>query len=193
MDVTLLGKIQIRRGNTTERTSVVFDNGEPAWDQVEKRLYMGDGVTPGGIPVFDTQARVRLESNEDINKVGGVISLTFNNIHLSYGYYNATNSKGWIQTISGSEVIDLRRATIYDGSIDNNSYDDHTLTTTPLNFDTVTYSVSNEYTGLFLREHGRVWHIHVFLSFKGGRSTMWAEKIYDPEIPSNSEWVHPTT
>lgn len=189
MDVTLLGKIQIRRGTTAQRLNVVFDNGEPAWDETEQQLYIGDGETLGGIPIPQNQPYVHIEENKNISAVGGVMSLTFNNVKLSYGYYDANNSKGWIQTVTGTEVIDLRRMSVYDGSIDNNSYDNYTLTTAPLNFDVLTYSVSNEYTGLFLRENERVWHIHVFISLKGARSTMWAQKVYDPALPSKNEWV----
>ena len=41
---------QIRRGlNDTERLTVTFLDGEPAWCTDTKVLWIGDGVTPGGI------------------------------------------------------------------------------------------------------------------------------------------------
>lgn len=43
--------IQVRRGTTAERTSVVLDSGEPGWDTTQKKLYVGDGTTAGGIAV----------------------------------------------------------------------------------------------------------------------------------------------
>lgn len=43
--------IQVRRGTTAERTAVVLDSGEPGWDTTEKKLYVGDGSTYGGIAV----------------------------------------------------------------------------------------------------------------------------------------------
>lgn len=43
--------IQVRRGTTAERTAVVLDSGEPGWDTTQKKLYVGDGTTAGGIAV----------------------------------------------------------------------------------------------------------------------------------------------
>ena len=42
---------QQRRGTDAERQTVTFLDGEPAWANDIKRLYIGDGVTLGGIPV----------------------------------------------------------------------------------------------------------------------------------------------
>lgn len=47
--------IQVRRGTTAERTSVVLDSGEPGWDTTQKKLYVGDGTTAGGIAVGSIQ------------------------------------------------------------------------------------------------------------------------------------------
>lgn len=44
-------KIQVRRGTTAQRTAVTFDAGEPVWDTDEEKLYVGDGVTAGGVEV----------------------------------------------------------------------------------------------------------------------------------------------
>lgn len=43
--------IQVRRGTTSERLAKVLDSGEPGWDTTEKKLYVGDGSTAGGIAV----------------------------------------------------------------------------------------------------------------------------------------------
>lgn len=43
--------IQVRRGTTSERLATVLDSGEPGWDTTEKKLYVGDGSTAGGIAV----------------------------------------------------------------------------------------------------------------------------------------------
>lgn len=48
----MANKIQFRRGTTTQRTAVVLDSGEPGWDTDQKRLYVGDGVTAGGVPAL---------------------------------------------------------------------------------------------------------------------------------------------
>lgn len=167
-------------------------------------LLLGDGLTfnkgNGHNAVFGDQPTqigltypmpVRLVNSADINSAGAQMSLTMNNVKLTYAYYNNSNSKAWVQTVSGSEVIDFRRVTVYNASFDVNSYDGYTLTTTPLNFDVLTYAVSNETTDIVLREQGRVWNIRVFLSGGGKRVTMWAEKVYDPDITYVTEWKQP--
>lgn len=44
-------KIQLKRGTSIQRTAVVLDSGEPGWDTDKKALYVGDGSTPGGVPI----------------------------------------------------------------------------------------------------------------------------------------------
>ncbi len=46
-------KIQVRRGTDAQRSVVVFDLGEPVFTTDTKQLYIGDGSTTGGIPVFN--------------------------------------------------------------------------------------------------------------------------------------------
>jgi len=41
-------KLLIRRGTDSERQSVTFNLGEPAFTTDSKRLFVGDGTTPGG-------------------------------------------------------------------------------------------------------------------------------------------------
>lgn len=41
--------LQLRRLITAIRTSIIPKDGEPIWDKTEKRLYVGDGVTQGGV------------------------------------------------------------------------------------------------------------------------------------------------
>jgi len=42
-------KIYIRRGTDTERQTTILDEGEPGYTTDTKKLYIGDGVTSGGI------------------------------------------------------------------------------------------------------------------------------------------------
>jgi len=44
-------KIQVRRGTDATRQFVVFDQGEPVYTTDTKKLYVGDGVTMGGVPL----------------------------------------------------------------------------------------------------------------------------------------------
>jgi hypothetical protein len=44
-------KLLFRRGTDSERQSVTFNLGEPAFTTDSKRLFVGDGTTAGGIVV----------------------------------------------------------------------------------------------------------------------------------------------
>jgi hypothetical protein len=43
-------KIKVRRGTDAERQLIVLDNGELGFTIDQKRLFIGDGVTTGGLP-----------------------------------------------------------------------------------------------------------------------------------------------
>lgn len=49
-----INKILFKRGLETNRTTITPAEGEPIWVTDEKRLYMGDGSTLGGVPVAGT-------------------------------------------------------------------------------------------------------------------------------------------
>jgi len=46
--------LQLRRGTDAQRTGVTFASGEPVWTTDTNKLYVGDGVTPGGVLVSET-------------------------------------------------------------------------------------------------------------------------------------------
>ena len=46
-----IGKIKVRRGNEIERKPIIFEEGELIYSIDKQRLYIGDGVLPGGILV----------------------------------------------------------------------------------------------------------------------------------------------
>lgn len=43
-------KIQFRRGTDADRQATVLANGEPGWSPDESQLFIGDGVSKGGMP-----------------------------------------------------------------------------------------------------------------------------------------------
>ena len=47
-------QIQFRRGVESNRGSITPSAGEPVWITDNKKLYIGDGLTPGGIDIFKT-------------------------------------------------------------------------------------------------------------------------------------------
>jgi len=44
-------QIKIRRGTDAQRQGVTLAEGEPAFTTDTKQLFVGDGVTPGGVPI----------------------------------------------------------------------------------------------------------------------------------------------
>jgi len=55
--------LRIRRGTDTQRSSIVFDPGELAWCLDTRKLYVGDGLTPGGVNVLAHMAGVGVSFN----------------------------------------------------------------------------------------------------------------------------------
>lgn len=47
----ILGLLELRRGPTADRMQKVLLSGEPGWDTDLKQLYVGDGITSGGVLV----------------------------------------------------------------------------------------------------------------------------------------------
>lgn len=64
----LLGLLRLRRGTTEERLQTVFVEGEPVFDLDEEEIYIGDGVTYGGIPVSKRVEVVNTTTNERATK-----------------------------------------------------------------------------------------------------------------------------
>ena len=48
--------LQIRRGTEAQRSAITFDLGEIVYTTDSKKLYVGDGGTPGGNNILSTAA-----------------------------------------------------------------------------------------------------------------------------------------
>jgi hypothetical protein len=63
MEAIMAAIIKFRRGQTSDRFNIIPEEGEIILDIAEKNLYVGDGVTPGGIlikngsPLVDKEIR----------------------------------------------------------------------------------------------------------------------------------------
>lgn len=112
-------KIQLRRGTDSERQTVVFDNGEPVWTTDNQRLYIGDGVTSGGIAMGSLEGEsyttVIVSDNEASNganlieliwKVNDGVTLPFGEvvhndnpytIFIPPGKYNLTGANVYLK------------------------------------------------------------------------------------------------
>lgn len=52
---TTITKLLFRRGNDSDRAQTVLASGEPGWCLDTNRLWIGDGVTPGGYPALSAK------------------------------------------------------------------------------------------------------------------------------------------
>jgi hypothetical protein len=77
-----IAKIKIRRGLDADRKTVIFDQGEPVYSQDTDRLYIGDGVSAGGLhisnkthpPILNVQSLTALNAERgDICYADGII------------------------------------------------------------------------------------------------------------------------
>ncbi|CAB4126074.1 hypothetical protein UFOVP181_164 [uncultured Caudovirales phage] len=55
--------LRIRRGTETERSGIVFDMGEIVWTTNDQQLWVGDGITQGGINILANSAGTGLQYN----------------------------------------------------------------------------------------------------------------------------------
>ena len=85
---TTITKLLFRRGNDADREQTILASGEPGWTLDTKRLWIGDGVTPGGYPALsardahlhyvDTQPSGRRWTTTGENNFGGAQFLDIN-------------------------------------------------------------------------------------------------------------------
>jgi len=107
--------LQIRRGTDSQRQTVTFDLGEIVYTTDSKKLYIGDGATPGGNNILSTA----VDGNHGITWDNASQTLRFTGTlsgyttdNLSQGlvnlYYNSARAKADIATMftaSGSSII----------------------------------------------------------------------------------------
>jgi hypothetical protein len=90
--------LQIRRGIDSQRTGVIFDQGEISWTTDTNKLYVGDGVTAGGINVVASAAGTGLTWNsttQTLNFSGAGLGLTTDVVTegVTYGRVYFTNAR----------------------------------------------------------------------------------------------------
>ena len=96
--------LQIRRGIESQRTGVVFDEGEISWTTDTNKLYVGDGSTAGGVNVIASAAGTGLTFGTDpgspstyqkLNFSGSGLGLTTDVVTegVTYGRVYFTNAR----------------------------------------------------------------------------------------------------
>lgn len=91
-------KLLFRRGTNSERATVTFNLGEPAWTTDSKRLFIGDGITVGGVVV----------GNKFLGTYTSGQLTTINTLYLPVSgdyFYNTTISK--MMFLSGSDATSI--------------------------------------------------------------------------------------
>ena len=73
--------LRLRRGPSEDRVTLVFQAGELVYDTVEQRLYVGDGLTQGGLPITDLLGDASPQLGSDLDLNGNNI-LGFGNINI---------------------------------------------------------------------------------------------------------------
>lgn len=92
--------IQIRRGLNSQRTSVIFAQGEPVWTTDTQAFYIGDGTTPGGIFVASGSTTTGGGTSYSFSGLGTVTVTTIGNIVYISGATSSGNfnTSGYITT-----------------------------------------------------------------------------------------------
>ena len=65
--------LQLRRGTDAERLTITPAEGEPVWTTDTTKLYVGNGVTAGGIAVAGNQ---NINTNSTVTYNSALISTT---------------------------------------------------------------------------------------------------------------------
>jgi hypothetical protein len=100
--------LQIRRGPNAQRATTLLQTGEVAWTTDTKKLYVGDGVTTGGVNILANIAGTGFvwnPSTEQLDLAGSTITgITADNVSETNGitprlWYNATRGKTDAQSI----------------------------------------------------------------------------------------------
>ena len=83
-----ISKIKLRRGTNTQRQTMVFDQGELVSTTDTNRVYIGDGVTSGGVSI-DSRILTPITQYTTLSTIiaeqGDIINV--NNIFYQLGYF----------------------------------------------------------------------------------------------------------
>ena len=81
--------LRIRRGTDAQRTSLTFDLGELVWTTDSQKLYVGDGITAGGINAMATMAGTGFTFNPTTQRIDfSVPNLNLNTSEVSENIAN---------------------------------------------------------------------------------------------------------
>ena len=101
--------LRIRRGTNSQRTGVTLDLGEIAYTTDTKKLYVGDGITAGGINVIKESVGAGLEWNNTLQQIEytGALGSALQNIVEDTSPELGGNLSLNNRTINGIGAIDI--------------------------------------------------------------------------------------
>lgn len=81
--------LQLRRGTDAERVNVTFAEGELIYTTDNQKLWVGDGITEGGIAVISEDSPSSLTRNLDLNEysITGTGSISVQG-YIQFGSYS---------------------------------------------------------------------------------------------------------
>jgi len=112
--------IQVRRGPDSDRVKIIFADGELVWTTDSELLYVGDGVSMGGVPVasgnlayvrnaFSQRFNIQVDVSNVIQALDFIFNFS-NNVATNYYYgdisTNATiaNDTTFMQALTGAAL-----------------------------------------------------------------------------------------
>lgn len=100
---TTITKLLFRRGNDSDRKQTILASGEPGFTLDTKRLFIGDGITPGGVPALSA----REDHLHYVDQIPGDQRWTEVEKHDTGGHqFLDLNIPGLAKTLAGDNSID---------------------------------------------------------------------------------------
>lgn len=112
-----MATIRIRRGTEASRTSLTPSQGEPLYTTDEKKLYIGDGATAGGVQIGGIPARIQdgdndtyIDTANNLLELGGPWVEQKNTITAATtvlnkpGFFSVTLNAAWSPVLTGAAL-----------------------------------------------------------------------------------------
>lgn len=119
----MASKIQIKRGLSANRTSIVPASGELLFTTDDKSVYVGDGSTAGGVPVGRQQYELISTAT-----VSGASTVDFTNLSSAYSQYLVVVTNMGVNR-SGGSFVGIRVSHNNGVTFETTSYNFTTLVT----------------------------------------------------------------
>ena len=96
--------LQVRRGTDAERLSITPASGEPIWTTDTTQLYVGDGITPGGVAVGSGGGSISTVTDQSLFTTSSVEFASVG-INAAYTLPTADGTAGQVLKTDGSGTV----------------------------------------------------------------------------------------